>query len=261
MLNANNQVEKLCNDTPSLSLFIRLKSALFSYGLKKTLYLVLRNIFIGFESYQLKKFDSKYRIDTIGDVPIGELNVESDNKEHGEGYYSTPFSIIDRYFSALPPDLSDYTFVDVGSGKGRILAYASQYNFKKIVGLEFSADLHTKCEENIRSMQRDSHRCNDIESVLTDATDYQFPDENLVIFMFNPFRGELIKSLLENLEKHQNRYSKKIFIGYYNPRYGYLLEACKFLRPFFLEPPLLFVSVQPLWPLAAFESSAKSRMD
>jgi hypothetical protein len=112
-------------------IFGQIKKAFQNYGPKKTAYLIARNLLIKFEEHRLKKFDRKYGIDTIGDVPIGELDVKSVNKESGEGFYSTPFLIVDRFFSALPNDLSDYTFIDIGSGKGRILAYANQFNFKK----------------------------------------------------------------------------------------------------------------------------------
>src|SRR5438045_1688063 len=37
---------------------------------------------------------------------------------------------------------SQYTFIDVGSGKGRVLFVAAEYPFRKVMGVEFSNALH-----------------------------------------------------------------------------------------------------------------------
>jgi len=46
--------------------------------------------------------------------------------------------------------LRDFTFVDLGSGKGRVLLMASHYPFKRIIGVEFIPELHQVAQENIR---------------------------------------------------------------------------------------------------------------
>jgi len=49
----------------------------------------------------------------------------------------------------LPHDVSSHSFVDYGSGKGRVLLVASDYAFKKIVGVEFSKVLNDVAVANI----------------------------------------------------------------------------------------------------------------
>jgi hypothetical protein len=46
--------------------------------------------------------------------------------------------------------LQDFTFIDLGSGKGRALLMASAYPFKRIIGVEFMPELHRVAQENIR---------------------------------------------------------------------------------------------------------------
>jgi hypothetical protein len=46
--------------------------------------------------------------------------------------------------------LQDFTFIDLGSGKGRVLLMAAAYGFKRIIGVEFMPELHRVAEENIR---------------------------------------------------------------------------------------------------------------
>jgi len=43
---------------------------------------------------------------------------------------------------AMPIDLSKFTFIDLGAGKGRALLMASDYLFQKIIGVEFMPELH-----------------------------------------------------------------------------------------------------------------------
>jgi len=46
--------------------------------------------------------------------------------------------------------LKDFTLIDLGSGKGRVLLMASDYPFKRIIGVEFMPELHRVAEGNIR---------------------------------------------------------------------------------------------------------------
>ncbi len=45
--------------------------------------------------------------------------------------------------------LQDFTFIDLGSGKGRVLLMASEYPFQKIIGVEFMPELHRAAQKNI----------------------------------------------------------------------------------------------------------------
>ena len=43
-------------------------------------------------------------------------------------------------------DVSGYTFVDLGSGKGRMLFVAAERPFRRVIGVEFSRSLHAEAE-------------------------------------------------------------------------------------------------------------------
>src|SRR6476646_1262783 len=51
--------------------------------------------------------------------------------------------------SALSQSVGDFTFIDLGCGKGRVLLMASDYPFQKIVGVEFMPDLVGAAQKNI----------------------------------------------------------------------------------------------------------------
>jgi len=99
--------------------------------------------------------------------------------------------------TALPIDVSEFTFVDFGSGKGAVLLYASAYPFKKILGVEFSSILHQIAESNIAKHPLASKR--PVRSIHTDATQFEIPSGPLFAFFNNPFSTLIMETVLGNI--------------------------------------------------------------
>src|SRR3984893_15884987 len=76
--------------------------------------------------------------------------------------------------------LGDFTFVDLGSGKGRTLLMASDYPFRRIVGVELIPVLHQGAQENLAKYRGESQKCFALESICGDATEFPFPNEPTV---------------------------------------------------------------------------------
>ncbi len=232
----------------------KLRRSLKKNGFFRTLHLIIRNIILIIHQKKISNFDRRHKIDTSGNFPIDGLKIKGDNKAYAEGYFLTPDSVVTRYLSSLPIEFGEFVFVDIGSGKGRIMFLASNYSFKKIIGLEFAEELHEQCVKNIRTFENKYKKCDKIESVCVDALCYDLENENFVIFMFNPFHEEVVTKFVDKIRNSFLKYGKKIYIGYYNPKYGRVLERQDFLKPVSLSTPLLFVSVHPTWPFAVFET-------
>jgi hypothetical protein len=137
-------------------------------------------------------------------------------------YQPTEPSLFKEMMANLPIDFSAFTFVDIGSGKGRTLLMASEYPFRKIVGIELIAELHREAEENIRawcsSAQSPSTRqCSQIEAVLGDALECEFPEEPLVLYFFNPLPERAFSDVIERLEKSLARAPRPLWVVYHNP--------------------------------------------
>src|ERR1700693_3337466 len=84
-------------------------------------------------------------------------------------------------------DFRDFAFLDLGSGKGRTLLMASDYPFRRIVGVELLAALHQAAQENLSKYRSESQKCVALESICADATEFHFPAEPTVLYLFNPF--------------------------------------------------------------------------
>jgi SAM-dependent methyltransferase len=132
--------------------------------------------------------------------------------------------------SAGGGDYSQYTFIDMGSGKGRVLFVASEYPFRKVIGVEFSKDLHEEAVANLKRYNYSGRRCADIEPVLADAREYEFPDGNLVIYLFNPFGPEVMGRMLANLERSLERHPRHAIVVMLWPDHSDVVERMGIMR-------------------------------
>jgi SAM-dependent methyltransferase len=94
----------------------------------------------------------------------------------------------------------DFEFVDLGSGKGKALLLASDYPFKRIIGVEFSPVLHLIALDNISRYRTPTQRCRNIKSICQDATEFDFPMSPLLVHLYNPFGPDTLGRVLERLE-------------------------------------------------------------
>ena len=151
---------------------------------------------------------------------------------HGEdsfGYQPIPYRTIDLALRSLAVD--DFnTFVDFGCGKGRAVVAAGLWPFKRIIGVERSAELCKIARQTV-AQARQRLRCPDIEIVEADARDYLPPDDVTVAFFFNPFDRDILLAVLERLRatRHQPPLPLKIIHGLPKCREDYL-RSCAWLQ-------------------------------
>jgi len=110
--------------------------------------------------------------------------------------------------------LRDFTFLDLGCGKGRVLLMASDYPFNKIVGVEFMPDLVGAAQKNIAGYSSARQQCRQIEAVCLDARDFQFPAKPLVVYLFNPFSEATFAQVLENLRHSVEQSPRPVYVAY-----------------------------------------------
>ena len=115
-------------------------------------------------------------------------------------------------------NFNDFTFIDLGSGKGRTLLMASDYPFRRIVGVELLPSLNEIAQQNLAQYHSDSQKCFAIESVCADATTFPLPDGALVIFLFNPFPESGLRRTIANLENSVDAHPRPVIVIYHNPQ-------------------------------------------
>jgi hypothetical protein len=124
----------------------------------------------------------------------------------------------------LQIDYREFTFIDLGSGKGRTLLMASDYPFRRILGVELLPELHRIAQENIRVYTSEAQACCAMESIWADARDFQFPAEPIVLYLFNPLFESALSEVMRNLERSLYEDPRDAFVLYHNPLLVHVIE-------------------------------------
>ena len=152
-------------------------------------------------------FDAGFRTKTGGIVGVWRLRLGSAAAD-AIRYQPVDPRAFDRAMGMLDIDFQKFTFVDLGCGKGRALLLATRYRFRRIIGVEFSSALVKIATANVAKVKKD------IEIVFQDASKYVFPREPFVVFLNNPFTGNVLRETILNLCSYQGQ--RESYIVYVN---------------------------------------------
>jgi SAM-dependent methyltransferase len=120
-------------------------------------------------------------------------------------------------------DFHDFIFLDLGSGMGRTLLIASDYPFRRIVGVELLPALHKAAQDNLGKYRSESQKCFALESICADATEFPFPAEPTVLYLFNPFPEAGLRRMIANLEQSLREHPRAVYVLYHNPLLEHVL--------------------------------------
>jgi SAM-dependent methyltransferase len=168
-------------------------------------------------------FDRTRSIATTGNVAPNAAQIIGEMRD---SQIYAPVRVVNAHAALrdLPVhDYSRYTFLDIGSGKGRMLSVAAEYPFKKVQGIEFDASLHEQAIENIQRYHFRKQRCPQIESTLANAAEFEFPPENLVLYLFNPFGPSVMNAMLSNLQRAIKLHSRHVVVVLLWPELSHLV--------------------------------------
>jgi SAM-dependent methyltransferase len=169
-------------------------------------------------------FDQQFGVDTSGLLLAEDLRSGTRTDLYNVGYFGIAPSVLREILNRLQLYFEGFTFVDLGSGKGRALLIASQYPFRSVIGVELTAKLHEISLANLATYSGPK-RCHDVQSIKGDATEFTFPTGPLVVYLWNSFDGPVFTAVLANLEASLARNPREIFILYIEPALDAVLEA------------------------------------
>jgi SAM-dependent methyltransferase len=177
-------------------------------------------------------FDEEYGTDTSGLIWGEDLSSGNRNDLWNTAYYGVTPSLLTQMIGALELEWDRYTFIDLGSGKGRALLLASRFPFKRIIGVEFVPELSAAAEKNIARFDAPWKRCREIEAVNQDATQFVYPAGPLVVYVYNPFLAPVLKKCLKQLARSVEKEPREVYLVYGNPVFERLVSkyAPKFVR-------------------------------
>lgn len=169
------------------------------------------------------KFDRQFAVDTSGTFEVSNAPADA------IPYAGTPPYRFYSIMSKLSFEPRELTFVDFGCGKGRVLLMASQFGFKRVIGIEHSPELSDIAKSNVAIYQRARGRPSDIRVNCENAADFRIPPGKTLLYFYNPFMGNVMGAVLANIQQALKETFREITIVYYNPVYGHLFDAADFL--------------------------------
>lgn len=107
------------------------------------------------------------------------------------------------------------TFVDYGCGKGRGLAVGILAGFRRLIGVEVSAELANASERNLGTL-RERHPGIELVIRTVDAARFEPPEGPVVAFLYNPFVGPTLRQVADRLGRLSVR--SPVWVAYVNPR-------------------------------------------
>lgn len=201
----------------------RLKWALFKGRLK-------------IENRLSRAYDAKYNVDTAKEEPLADCGVPEQDVARCNGLYRVTWgSLIQKAIGKLRIDHTRYSFIDYGAGKGKAMLMASDYPFKRIIGLEYSERLHAIASANCHAYQSEAQKCRALEPILIDVLNYEPPTGPIVCFMCNPFDDVTMRRMFDRWRTRHEAGERDIRIMYLNMRtireMSSVLQEQDWLRP------------------------------
>jgi predicted RNA methylase len=202
----------------------KLRTSLKKRGIKGTLrtaasyYVVSIIVIPGRATKRLadRWWDFRHGVETSRLVDLDSLSIDAPNLT-GMRYQPTSTRQFHKVIRSLAMQYEKFVFVDFGCGKGKCLFMASEYPFRKIIGVEFAHELVDLGRKNLKNYYSRRQKCRAIEFVECDATRYPLPNEPSVFYFYNPFGPDIMRQVLDRIRKSIETCPRQICIVYYNP--------------------------------------------
>jgi hypothetical protein len=178
----------------------------------------------------LHPFDRLHGVDTGGLIAGDDLRSGHRHDVFSTAYYGMAPSrlrwVLDSWAAdKTHPGISDYSFVDLGCGKGRAVMLASEFGFRVIIGVELHPGLAAIARRNLARWKQDrKNRC-PVEILRQEATEFVFPPGACLLYLFNPFATPVVERLIERIEADFATRSGLLDLVYFNPEAEDLLDA------------------------------------
>ncbi len=179
-------------------------------------------------------FDLAYGVDTTGLVWGESLAAvppkQEDAKYWATGYYGVSPSSLDDAFHSLGLDWPEYSFVDIGCGKGRAMLLALRYGFREVSGVELSPELAAVAQRNLAAFDAPwRHRGTPAHVFTGDATTLPLPTGPVLLYLYHPFAAPVMQRFLEHVGESLRRDPRPLYLLYTNPELARMLERTPFL--------------------------------
>lgn len=139
------------------------------------------------------------------------LDDEGLGSQDTHGYSPSSYLDLRRALRLGSPDPARDVLIDIGSGKGRVVIMAAALPFRRVIGVELSPTLTAIAARNLDRARR-RLLCRSVEFVTADAATYRLPADVTVVYLYNPFGGELLARVIENIRRSLEAVPRRLSI-------------------------------------------------
>jgi hypothetical protein len=174
---------------------------------------------IPYATFRAIEWDRRRGVETEERVEVRDLVPDCQSREHANFYLPTTIWRFREVMVALRDQgvrPSEFSLVDYGCGKGRVLMMGAEAGFGAVIGVEFAPVLARIAAENLRSYR--SLRCRPT-IYHSDAATFPVPMGPVVLFIANPFTGPVLEAVAENIARSFNEHPRSMFVVYLVPQF------------------------------------------
>ncbi len=171
-----------------------------------------------YHEFRAAAWDRCRGVKTQGNLFRGAFEAGLPGREHAESYIPVTIWTFRRLMLALiraGVRPSEFTLVDYGCGKGRVVLMGIEAGFRAAVGVEFHPELARQAAENLRNYRGRRG----VASVhYGAAAGFPVPPGPVVCFLFNPFFGPVLEAVAANIRRSFADDPRPMFVVYQTPR-------------------------------------------
>ena len=176
-------------------------------------------------TWRARWFDWRHRVETTTRVAVADLgDIDARLARHAVHYEATSIPKFDRALALVGARADGFSFVDLGSGKGRVLMMAAKRRFRRVIGVELSRTLHDCAVANIARFAARNRNAAPIECICDDASAFELPEGNLLVFLYNPFDANLLVKVRDRMLAATGGQPRQLCVVYVNPLHHALFE-------------------------------------
>lgn len=170
-----------------------------------------------YEAWVDVSLDRRYGLQTGGlQDDLAKLGISGRHVADANGYEAIGIPKFRAMVRATGVDPRRYLFVDLGCGKARALILAAEYGFRRVLGVELSPPLHRLACRNVEAFRRLRPESPPIVVHCGDAATYPLPAGDTVLFLNNPFKEPIVRSVAANIGSLRTGHGR-VVVAYGNP--------------------------------------------
>ena len=167
-----------------------------------------------------RSFDEEWGTDTAEQLWMSDLEFPVELARQCIPYEASQPGTLEAILDLIDIDPVDFAFIDIGSGKGRMVLCASMLGFRRAIGLEYSERLTEIAKQNGAIFESQGAAKVPPEFWQGNATEFEAPAGPLLVYLYNPFELPIFGQCVDRIEAAIVAEKRPVLLAYANPRFA-----------------------------------------